>query len=332
MNHIMKAPSCILMPAIISFGIRFMLLRVIFLCTTTTSIISSKRSSAPTNLFFSDAFVLSSLATTTRTKYDECHYDHRRGLNTCSIWLTASDGRKKRTKAITSFRKSNFELCALKRKQTAIYDGSEFVSIASVLKNQQEEASDLDDMIDDDYDNMLSYQVPSMRSGFITFLTGTIENGENNSITNEEKILGVQVDAITFSDKSSLVKIDDNIYIHKDSMVKIPKGISDHDAISTASAALAGVYCSFGPMDEKVSDSQQQQPPKKAVVLGGGDYACFIAKALDCLGVKVTLVTTRPMSLKDTPLNPLYRSNGKCRNKKMHGTSQIFFAAYFLIS
>lgn len=55
------------------------------------------------------------------------------------------------------------------------------------------------------------------------------------------------------------------------------------------------------------SHSQQQ-----TVVLGGGDYACFTARALsDGFGVDVNLVTTRPMSLKDTPLNPLRGSKGE---------------------
>jgi len=45
------------------------------------------------------------------------------------------------------------------------------------------------------------------------------------------------------------------------------------------------------------------------VLLGGGEYACVFANAsyaMDSLGADGSLVTsTRPMSLKDTPLNPL---------------------------
>lgn len=277
-----------------------LVIMIIFTCNGSTTIGSDNN--AP-NLFFSDAFVLSSFATTIKgMKYN----------------------RESRVE------RSSMELCVLAKKQTAIYDGSEFLSIASVLKKQQEGASDLleesqsleptvvgavadDDDDDDSNKDMLPYQVPTMRAGFITFLTGTVENVENGitssssvgvSVGSNEKVLGIEMDANTCTDKTSLVQLDDNVYIHKDSMVIIPKGISDYDAISTASAALAGVYCSFGAVDEKKSEA-----PKKAVVLGGGDYACFIAKALDCLGIQVTIVTTRPMSLKDTPLNPLYRSN-----------------------
>ena len=43
----------------------------------------------------------------------------------------------------------------------------------------------------------------------------------------------------------------------------------------------------------------------QTVVLGGGEYACFTANGLSVLGANVNLVTTRPMALKDTPLNPL---------------------------
>ena len=52
------------------------------------------------------------------------------------------------------------------------------------------------------------------------------------------------------------------------------------------------------------------------VLLGGGEYACVVANAsyaMDSLGADGSLVTsTRPMSLKDTPLNPLRDSNGTC--------------------
>ncbi len=54
-----------------------------------------------------------------------------------------------------------------------------------------------------------------------------------------------------------------------------------------------------------------KQNKKKTVILGGGDYACFTAKALSSMGQDVYLVTTRPMSLKDTPLNPLRGSKGE---------------------
>ena len=59
-------------------------------------------------------------------------------------------------------------------------------------------------------------------------------------------------------------------------------------------------------------EKEKEKEALKAVVLGGGDYACYLAKALDVLGADVTLVTTRPMALKDTPLNPLRDANGKC--------------------
>lgn len=278
-----------------------MLWLVVFSFTTTTS---STLGNSAFNLYFSEAFVLPSFSNmvTKRTNY------HRGSLQ-------VDDGAIATDTQRSDGSKSNMELCALTKRQTAIYDGPEFVSIASVLKKQQEEASELlsDSQSlesDDDANDNMSYQVPSMRSGFLTFVTGTIENGKNSN----EKVLGIEIDEKTCSDKNSLLEIDKDVYIHKDSMVIIPKGISDHDAISTASASLAGVYCSVGPLPssppmDKTQSNQQLKGIKKAVVLGGGDYACFIAKALDCLDVKVTMVTTRPMSLKDTPLNPLYRSN-----------------------
>jgi hypothetical protein len=198
---------------------------------------------------------------------------------------------------------SGTQLGALAMKQTAIYDGPEFISIASVLRK----------MLQDDDEDEEGDCVPSKRAGYLTFITGTLKDATDPTTattTTTKRILGIEIDADYSSDEDSLVQVDENVYIQKDSMVTIPKGISDHDAISTACAALAGVYCSIMPIDAAMNVSYMETQ-KKAVVLGGGDYACFIAKALDCLGVKVTIVTTRPMSLKETPLNPLYRSNGE---------------------
>lgn len=210
-------------------------------------------------------------------------------------------------------------LQALKNKQTAIYDGPEFISIASVLAAQAEENANKnndndedDEDEDDDIDNNTFYKVPSKRAGYVTFVTGTIKGEEKG-----DRVLGIQVDPDSVTDEDFLVEIDVDIYVKKDSLAVIPKGISDEDAISTASAALAGVYCSL-PVDDLIGGSGSSSTStstgngkKKAVVLGGGDYACFAAKALDALGVQVTMVTTRPMSLKGTPLNPLYQTNGE---------------------
>jgi len=210
-------------------------------------------------------------------------------------------------------------LQALKKKQTAIYDGPEFISIASVLAAQAEEnanknnADDEDDDDEEEEDNNTFYKVPSKRAGYVTFVTGTIKGEEKG-----DRVLGIQVDPDSVTDEDFLIEIDVDIYVKKDSLAVIPKGISDEDAISTASAALAGVYCSL-PVDDLIgssststsTSSSTSNEKKKAVVLGGGDYACFAAKALDALGIQVTMVTTRPMSLKGTPLNPLYQSNGE---------------------
>jgi hypothetical protein len=210
-------------------------------------------------------------------------------------------------------RSSVTALLALKKKQTAIYDGPEFISIASVLAAQAEENgnrnnADADDEdAEEEEDNNTFYKVSSKRAGYVTFVTGTIKGEEKG-----ERVIGIQVDPDSVTDEDFLVEIDEDIYVKKDSLAVIPKGISDEDAIYTASAALSGVYCSL-PVDDLIGggSSSTSNEKKKAVVLGGGDYACFAAKALDALGIQVTMVTTRPMSLKGTPLNPLYQSNGE---------------------
>ena len=181
-------------------------------------------------------------------------------------------------------------------------------------------------------------ELPSERAGYMTFITGTYSYTDDHGNERNTRVLGIQEcngkdndndngnenngearesgnnnqnpNEEEFPVPHSYVKMEENVYIRKDSMVTIPDNISNEDAISTAVAALSGVRCSM-PMSMS-SMSMESSSSLKAVVLGGGDYACYLAKALDVLGADVTLVTTRPMSLKDTPLNPLRDANGKC--------------------
>jgi len=194
---------------------------------------------------------------------------------------------------------SNTKIDAVAKRQIAIFDGAEFVSIASVLK-EEGRVDDLTSSIDID-------EIPSRRAGYVSFVTGTLEGATN------ERILAIEKTASNgkqeYDANSDLfVKMDDETLIYKDSITTIPKSISDADAISTASAAIS-VRCAYG-----------QNKKCRSVVLGGGDYACFIAKALVCLNddkdsndgmdSQVSLVTTRPMSLRDTPFNPLRNTGG----------------------
>ena len=185
-------------------------------------------------------------------------------------------------------------------------------------------------------------ELPSERAGYMTFITGTYSYTDDHGNERNKRVLGIQEcngkdndnDNDNNNDNNngevrdsgnndqnpheeafpvphSYIKMEENIYIRKDSMVTIPENISNEDAISTAVAALSGVRCSMPMSMASMSMSMESSSSLKAVVLGGGDYACYLAKALDVLGADVTLVTTRPMSLKDTPLNPLRDANGK---------------------
>jgi len=67
------------------------------------------------------------------------------------------------------------------------------------------------------------------------------------------------------------------------------------------------------------------------VLLGGGEYACVFANAsyaMDSLGADGSLVTsTRPMSLKDTPLNPL--RNFQCKLSTLVASQlDVLYALY----
>ncbi len=60
----------------------------------------------------------------------------------------------------------------------------------------------------------------------------TVEDNNNNNNNNNNDL-----------HHESLTQLTEDIYVYTDSIVELPKGISDEDAISTASAALSGVHC-----------------------------------------------------------------------------------------
>lgn len=218
---------------------------------------------------------------------------------------------------------------AIHKRQTAVFDGAEFVSIASTLKRIYDDMGGTTKNEKGDY-----WEMPSTGTGYMTFVTAT----DPNSNTKKGRILAIEKDstcnAPISDDQMETIKLEDNgndVEVYKDSITTIPKGISDSDAISTAVAALAGVYCASVNIDSQDNDNKSDTVTKsktKVIVLGGGEYACFTAKALDALnqdamevsirvgngkdkdikakeGVDVSLITTRPMALKDTMFNPL---------------------------
>ena len=255
------------------------------------------------------------------------------------------------------------QLCAMRKRQTAVFDGAEFASIASVLKYEYDNAnSEVIDVTDESgygygYDLLAEegdlggpVPVPLKKAGYMTFVTGTLLDVNaaskistvlaSRAISGSDRVIGIEIDSDSFyvsedneeskEISAAAIQIDDNVYLDPDSVAIIPNGISDVDAISTAVAALSGVRCSlpseyFKSKNEDLDGEEENAEPKegeddsiggkeikfKAVILGGGDYACFIAKALDVCGLAVSLVTTRPMALKETALNPLFESNGE---------------------
>lgn len=184
------------------------------------------------------------------------------------------------------FRSHKAKRYAVTKRQTAIFDGSEFVSIVSFL------------LADGSKRLGNKPEMPSRRAGFMTFVTGTTD--ENPS----RRVVGVERPAAVENSDEEVISLGDDTAVYLDSVATVPNGISDADAISTAAAALCGIHCGM-PAKKNVGAEKESAGFGKAVVLGGGDYACFTAKGLSELGAEVIVVTTRPMQLKDTPLNPL---------------------------
>eukprot|EP00815_Leptocylindrus_aporus_P010952 CAMPEP_0116050358 /NCGR_PEP_ID=MMETSP0322-20121206/334_1 /TAXON_ID=163516 /ORGANISM="Leptocylindrus danicus var. apora, Strain B651" /LENGTH=588 /DNA_ID=CAMNT_0003532895 /DNA_START=30 /DNA_END=1796 /DNA_ORIENTATION=+ len=198
------------------------------------------------------------------------------------------------------------------KKQSAIYDGSEFVSILSFLKYVGVPVQDEDG-------NDVTF-IPQTRSGYMNFVTFKEGN---------DRMLGVECKDCSDEDEDEikLRKMSDGTYLYEESIVAIPNkaGFTDAAVISTAHAALCGVH--VGAVSSRAGDEYSLM--EKIVVLGGGEYACFVALALTALGSRVTLVTTRPMQLKDTPLNPLRESKVEAMSPVV-GEEDQGFAEYLV--
>lgn len=132
------------------------------------------------------------------------------------------------------------------QRQTAVYDGAEFVSVVSFLKSQCPEVFGAGVTSTGNANEF--HEFPSKRSGYITFVT--CPNPEDDS----SRVLGIPVeqgDEDEIPSSSDAIFIQDGVYLHADTVVTIPKGVKDADAISTAAAALCGVHCGGMEKDEQ---------------------------------------------------------------------------------
>eukprot|EP00957_Ditylum_brightwellii_P170666 12991031-Ditylum_brightwellii.AAC.1 len=135
--------------------------------------------------------------------------------------------------SLTTQRMKATKLSAVAKRQKAIFDGAEFISIASFLISEDGSMSRSGEEGGVDV-------MPQMRAGYMTIVTGTTEeDGErvigferpSSSSEKEEKV-----------DGEEFVSLGDGTFVYRDSMAVLPKKISDADAISTAAAALCGVH------------------------------------------------------------------------------------------
>jgi thiol-disulfide isomerase/thioredoxin len=192
----------------------------------------------------------------------------------------------------------SFALSAVRKEQTAVYDGAEFVSILSFLLQEESSSSTRSDRNPRrlPFQDLENTSLPPKRAGYLTFVCGTTLESDEDEVRRVVGVKQVEDEDPTVTNGCG-VQVDEGVFLYADSVATIPKGITDADAISTAAAALCGVHCGMPILDDGNLGT--------TVILGGGDYACFTAKALSTLGATVNLITTRPMQLKDTPLNPL---------------------------
>jgi hypothetical protein len=143
-----------------------------------------------------------------------------------------------KAKAFKGNKTQQRKLHIMMKRQTVIYDGAEFISIASFLQSQCANNVFTES-------SSLSSWLSSNPLGCMTFVT--CSNPQNDKV----RWLGIPIDKQSEQDEGIPLNAIDGTYLHADSVVEIPNGIKDSDAISTAAAALCGVYCGGMVMKEE---------------------------------------------------------------------------------
>ena len=170
-------------------------------------------------------------------------------------------------------------LYSVNKRQIAIIDGAEFISLSSSIlyeQQQQQDANFLNEDLQDYWSAM-----PSKQAGFISFVTGKLDDNSN------QRFLAVQTpdneERNKNDDTYTIFEIDggEKICVPTNTIVKIGKDISDADAISTAVAALTGVH--YGKPDMKIinQDNERSINENDKGKVRESDIICFQAVEWD---------------------------------------------------
>ena len=173
-----------------------------------------------------------------------------------------------------SSNRSNFvKLHAKAKERTLIIDGGFYTSILPYV------------------DTVTDKCVPGI--GTFTYVVGMYDG---------DKVLAMKVVIDEKESKTEdsniaddIVKLSDGTSVLQDSICTLPKGINEDEVLNTALLSLP-VHCSVvnaSKANSSIAGDEDSKFPPRVVVMGSGDYAVFQAKALDCIGSDVTLVTTK---------------------------------------
>jgi len=194
---------------------------------------------------------------------DWMFYDHRPAFSCQALSMTT---KSTSTIPIT-------KLASVGRSQFAVFDGAEWNSVKSILRNQQRQTPQSSPSVSNSQ---------STKYGYMNVVTGKDDKNR--------RIVAMQC---TDSDGSQQ-QASSNVY--EDSVAVIPNKVSDADAISTYIASLSVIVCAL-PRLENIGggggESSTNMSTGKAVVLGSGDLACFSAEGLASLGMEVFMVNNK---------------------------------------
>jgi hypothetical protein len=148
--------------------------------------------------------------------------------------------------------------------QLAVFDGGEWNSVQSILRDEWKASSSGD-----------AAARTSTKYGYMNVVTGRDDNNQ-------------RVVAMQCTEGNN----DDSNVVYQDTVAAIPDKISDEDAIATYITALSSVHCAL-PKLENVGGGDDSIATGKAVVLGCSEVACFAAEGLASMGIDVFLVNNK---------------------------------------
>ena len=121
------------------------------------------------------------------------------------------------------------------------------------------------------------------------------EEGQNTKPSKYGKMVVVVGNEEGSGERIVAMQYPDNLdFVYSETIAKVPEHVSDLDALSTFCAGMTSIHCTLPRTVDNIGGGSDSIIAGKAVILGGNDQAFFAARGLSCMGVDVSLVSSKP--------------------------------------